>query len=158
VKWLDLAPHLWLSLLELPLAKMVRVHYDYMVKYYKPLFEFLFEDCYWFIQYMHNDNGDVHNSLPSLNMQFESFYSASFFLLQLLYISICFHPPLFSNIDFCLQLVWTIVHKLQDDFCSSEREKMKLASLVFISRWCWYCCIFFIMGNKKFPNTLRIWH
>jgi hypothetical protein len=34
VQWLDLASHLWSTLVELPFAKIVQVHYDYMVKYF----------------------------------------------------------------------------------------------------------------------------
>ncbi len=35
VQWLDLAFPLWPPLVGLPLAKMVQVHYDFMVKYSK---------------------------------------------------------------------------------------------------------------------------
>jgi hypothetical protein len=34
VQWLDLTSRLWPPLVELPLAKIIRVHYDYMVKCY----------------------------------------------------------------------------------------------------------------------------
>jgi hypothetical protein len=34
---------------------------------------------------------------------------------------------MFDSIDFYLQLVWTIVHRLCDDVCNFEREKTMLA-------------------------------
>jgi len=36
VQWLGLASRLWPPLVGLPLAIMVQVHYDFMVKYSKP--------------------------------------------------------------------------------------------------------------------------
>jgi len=36
VQWLELTSRLWSPLFELPLAKTICVHYDYMVKYFKP--------------------------------------------------------------------------------------------------------------------------
>jgi hypothetical protein len=35
MQWLDLTSCLWPPLLELSLAKMVQIHYAYMVKYFK---------------------------------------------------------------------------------------------------------------------------
>jgi hypothetical protein len=50
VQWLDLTSRLWSSLFELPLAKMVHVHCDYMVKYFKPCSSSFSKDYYWFVQ------------------------------------------------------------------------------------------------------------
>jgi hypothetical protein len=36
VQWLDLPSHLCSPLVGLPLAKTVRIHYDFVVKYSKP--------------------------------------------------------------------------------------------------------------------------
>jgi hypothetical protein len=36
--------------------------------------------------------------------------------------------PLFFNIDFCLQLLWIVVHKLCNIACNFEREKTMLAT------------------------------
>jgi hypothetical protein len=61
VQWLDLTSHLWLLLFELPLAKTVCVHYDCMVKYFKPRLNSSSNNYYWFIQYIDIDDGDVCN-------------------------------------------------------------------------------------------------
>jgi hypothetical protein len=75
VQWLDLASHLWPPLVGLPLAKMVQVHYDFMVKYFKLHLNSSSKNYYWFLQYMGSDNGDVCNVPPSLNIKYsESFY------------------------------------------------------------------------------------
>ncbi len=49
VQWLDLTSPLWPLLLELPFAKMVQVHYDQMVKYFKPCLSFFSKTYYWFV-------------------------------------------------------------------------------------------------------------
>jgi hypothetical protein len=49
VQWLDLTSHLWLPLVELPLAKTIQVHYDYMVKCSKPHLSSYSKIYYWFI-------------------------------------------------------------------------------------------------------------
>lgn len=68
-------------------------------------------------------------------MQSKSFYSTShFFCYNFLYISICFHPPLFYNIEFFLQLVWIIIRKLHDNVYSFEKEKTILTFMGFILR------------------------
>jgi hypothetical protein len=54
-------------LLELPVAKTIRVHYDRMVKYFKPCLTTFSKNYYWFVQYIDNDNGDVCSNQPSLN-------------------------------------------------------------------------------------------
>jgi len=36
VQWLDVPSYLWPPLVKLPLVKMVQIHYDFMVKYFKP--------------------------------------------------------------------------------------------------------------------------
>jgi hypothetical protein len=75
VQWLDLASHLWPPLVRLPLAKMVQVHYDFVVKYCKLHLNSSSKNYYWFLQYMANDNGNVCNVMPSLSIKyFESFY------------------------------------------------------------------------------------
>ncbi len=48
VQWLDFASHLWSPLVELPLAKTVQVHYDYIVKYFKPHLSSS-KNYYWFV-------------------------------------------------------------------------------------------------------------
>ncbi len=47
VKWLDLASRVWPPLVGLPLAKMVQVHYDFMVKYSKPQLSSSSKKYYW---------------------------------------------------------------------------------------------------------------
>ncbi len=64
VQWLDLTSCLWPLLLELPLVETVHVHYDYMVKYFKPCLSSSLKNYYWFIQYIYNDYGDVRNNQP----------------------------------------------------------------------------------------------
>ncbi len=68
VQWLDLASPLWPPLVGLPLAKMVQVHYDFMVKYSKLCLNSSSKNYYWFLQYMGSDNGDVCNVLPFLSI------------------------------------------------------------------------------------------
>jgi hypothetical protein len=68
VQWLDLASHLWPPLVELPLAKMVRVHYDYMVKYSNFCLNFSSKKYYCFVQYVDNENGVDCNNQPPLVM------------------------------------------------------------------------------------------
>ncbi len=49
VQWLDLPSHLWPPLVGLPLAKMVQVHYDFMVKYPKPCLSSSLKNYSWFL-------------------------------------------------------------------------------------------------------------
>ncbi len=74
VQWLDFASHLWPPLFELPLVETICVHYDCMVKYYKPFLNFSSKNYYWFVQYIDNDNDNVYNNQPPLGMEFESFH------------------------------------------------------------------------------------
>jgi hypothetical protein len=67
VQWLDLPTHLWPPLVGLPLAKMVQVHYDFMVKNSKVHVSSSLKNYSWFLQYMYNDNANVHNKQPSLS-------------------------------------------------------------------------------------------
>jgi hypothetical protein len=66
-----MASHLWPPLVGFPLAKMIQVHYDFMVKYSKPHSSSFSKNDFWFFQYMDNDNGDDQNNLPPLGMQFK---------------------------------------------------------------------------------------
>jgi hypothetical protein len=77
VQWLDLASLLWPPLVGLPLAKVVQVHYDFIVKYSKLRLSSSLKNYYWFFQYMGSDNGDVCNVLPSLGIK----YSKSFYFI-----------------------------------------------------------------------------
>jgi hypothetical protein len=61
VQWLDLPSCLWPPLVGLRLAKMVRIHYDFMVKYSKPRLSSSSKNYSWFFQYMYNDNANVRN-------------------------------------------------------------------------------------------------
>jgi hypothetical protein len=70
VHWLNLTSCLWPPLVGLPLAKMIQVHYDFMVKYSKPRLSSSLKNYYWFLQYMGNDNGDVYNILPFLGIMY----------------------------------------------------------------------------------------
>jgi hypothetical protein len=36
VQWLDLAFHLWQTLIGLPLASIINIHYEIVIKYFKP--------------------------------------------------------------------------------------------------------------------------
>jgi len=68
VQWLDLPSYLWPPLVGLPLAKTIRVHYDFMVKYFKRPLSSLSKNYSWFLKYMYIDNVDVRNKQPSLGM------------------------------------------------------------------------------------------
>jgi hypothetical protein len=91
---------------------------------------------------MDNDNGIIHNNQPFLGMHYESFHFRSHFFVITFLHWYMFHVPLFFNIDFCLELVWTIVHRQCNIVCNFEREKTMLVIQFFISKWCQYCCIF----------------
>jgi hypothetical protein len=73
VQWLDLTSRLWPLLLELFLIVTIWVHYDHMVKYFKFFSSLFSKNYYWFVQYIDNDNDDVHNNQPLLGMESESF-------------------------------------------------------------------------------------
>jgi len=150
VQWLDLTSCLWPPLVGLALPKTTQVHYDFMVKYFKPQLSSSLKDYYWFFQYMGSDNGNVCNVLPFLCIKYsESFYFiisfffhfVNFFLGITFYTVIYFHMPLFSSINFCLQLIWIVVHRLDDIVYKFEKEKKMLTIQFFILKWCW-CCIF----------------
>jgi hypothetical protein len=51
-------------LVGLPLAKTVRIHYDFMVKYFKPCLSSSSKKYSWFLYYMYNDNVDFTISNP----------------------------------------------------------------------------------------------
>jgi hypothetical protein len=102
VQWLDLTSRLWPPLVELPLAKMVQVHYDHMFKYSKFCLNFSLINYYCFVQYVDNENGVVRNNQPPLVMHFKSFHYASHYFVIIFLHCICIHAPLFSSIDFCL--------------------------------------------------------
>ncbi len=136
VQWLDLASQLWPLLFELPLVKTIQIHYDRMVKYFKHYLSLSLKIYYWFIQYINNDNGNVHNNQPPLGMEFESFHFGSYIFVIIFLSWYLFSFALFAIIDFDLQLVWTIVCRLHDNVYNFEKEKMMLAIQVFISRCC----------------------
>jgi hypothetical protein len=50
VQWLDLASLLWPPLVGLPLAKVVQVHYDFIIKYSKLRLSSSLKNYYWFFQ------------------------------------------------------------------------------------------------------------
>jgi len=93
VQWLDLTSHLCMSLFELLLAETIRIHYDCMVKYFKPCLSSSSKNYYWFIQYIDNDNGDVGNNHPPLGMESNYFILQVFFFCynfyKLVFVSIC---------------------------------------------------------------------
>jgi hypothetical protein len=68
VQWLDIPSHLWPPLVGLSLAKTIRVHYDFMVKYLKLPLSSSSKNYSWFLQYMYIDNANVHNKQPYLSM------------------------------------------------------------------------------------------
>jgi hypothetical protein len=74
MQWLDLTSHLWSLLVELPRAKTIQVHYEFMVKYFKLHLSSSSRNYCWFLQYMDNDNGNVCNNHPPLGMHFASFH------------------------------------------------------------------------------------
>jgi hypothetical protein len=89
---------------------------------------------------MGSDNGDV---LPFLGMKyFESFYFIISFYSPFVnhvlgipfYMIIYFHMPFFSNINFCLRVIWIIVHRLCNVVYNFEKEKKMLATQIFIPR------------------------
>jgi hypothetical protein len=57
---------------------------------------------------------------------------------------------LFSSFDFCVQLVWIIIHKVCDVVCSCEKKKTMFATDFFIPKWCQYCYIFEYEKSQNF--------
>jgi hypothetical protein len=55
---LDLASRLWPTLIGLPLASVVNIHYEVLVKYLKLCLNSFSPNYSWFMQYMENYNGD----------------------------------------------------------------------------------------------------
>jgi hypothetical protein len=49
VQWLDLTSHLWPMLVRLPLARIINVHYEIIVKYSKPHLTFSSLNYIWFM-------------------------------------------------------------------------------------------------------------
>jgi len=76
---MDLPSRLWPPLVKLPLAKMVQVHYEFMVKNSKLCLSSLSKNYSQFLKYMYNDNANVRDKQPSLGMQSESFSFLCFF-------------------------------------------------------------------------------
>jgi hypothetical protein len=62
VQLLDLASHLWPTLIKLPSMSIIRNHYDVLVKYSKPHLNSSSQNYFWFMQYMNYDNGDFINT------------------------------------------------------------------------------------------------
>jgi hypothetical protein len=67
VQLLDLAFHLWPTLIKLPLMSTIQDHYDVLVKYCKYHLNSS-QNYSWFMQYMNCDNVDPINARPSLGM------------------------------------------------------------------------------------------
>jgi hypothetical protein len=97
---------------------------------------FSLKNYYWFVQYIDNDNGNVCNNQPSLGMEFKSFHFARFFFKITFLSWDLFSFGFFVSINFCLQLVWIVVHKLHNNVYNFEREKTMLAIQVFILKCC----------------------
>lgn len=68
MQWWDMAFCLWSLLVELSFTNDIQIHYEVMVKYFKPHLNSSLKDYYWFLQYVDNDNGNVRNQLPPLGM------------------------------------------------------------------------------------------
>ncbi len=133
MQWLDLASCLWPPLVELPFANIVRVHYDIMVKCSKLHLSSSLRNYYWFLQYIDNDNGDVHNNQPPLGMHSKLFLFFFFIFLVVFYV--------ITFIDCLYFLVLTFVcswfELLSPNYMMlfiAKREKTMLATQVFIQR------------------------
>ncbi len=72
VQWLDLASHLWPTFVGLPLATIIGVHCEIIVKYSKS-FLISSPNCSWCMQYMKNDNGE--SDITQFPLSINSFYT-----------------------------------------------------------------------------------
>ncbi len=106
VQLLDLAFHLWPTLIKLHSMSIIWDHYDVLVKYSKPCLSYFLRNYSWFMQYMNCDNGDLVNTQPSLGMHSESFHLFSFFIFQVISYFICWrilcYVFSFVGTEFCL--------------------------------------------------------
>ncbi len=71
VQWLDLASRSWPTLIGLPLASAINIHYEILVKYLKLHLNSSSPNYSWFMQYMENYNGDGRFTPLPLGMHFE---------------------------------------------------------------------------------------
>ncbi len=71
VQWLDLASHLWPTLIGLPLASGVNIHYEIIIKYSKSHLNSSSTNYAWFMQYKESDNGDGRVISLPLGMHYE---------------------------------------------------------------------------------------
>ncbi len=62
VQLLDLAFHLWPTLIKLHSMSIIWDHYDVLVKYSKPCLNTSSHNYSWFMQYMNYDNGNLINA------------------------------------------------------------------------------------------------
>jgi len=65
---LDLASWLWLTLIGLPFASIVEMHFQTIIRFSKPHLSFHSPHYSWFMQYMKNDKGDCKISQLPLGM------------------------------------------------------------------------------------------
>ncbi len=79
VQLLDLASHLWPTLIKLLLMSTIRGHYDILVKYCRHHLSSS-QNYSWFMQYMNYDNVNPINAQPSLGMHLKSFHLFLFFI------------------------------------------------------------------------------
>ncbi len=105
---MDLAFWLWLALIKFPFMRMVRNHYDFMLKYSKPYLSSFSWNYSWFMQYMNNDNGDLLNARPPLGMHSESFHLILVYIFYVsYYIIVWFHFFALSFVYSCLWFLFT---------------------------------------------------
>jgi hypothetical protein len=160
VQWLDLTSSLWPPLVELPWTKMVWIHYDFMVKYSKCCLNFYWKNYYWFLYYMDNDNGNVHNNQPPSGMQLESFHFISFFQVisynfyTLVCVFICPHFLVFTFI--CNWFVPLFVDYATLFVILTRRKQCWPLNFLFQDDA--DVVAYLTMDNDKTSNARRIWH
>jgi hypothetical protein len=49
VQWLDLAPHLWPMLVGVPSTRTINIHYEIIIKYFKPHLISFSPNYFWFM-------------------------------------------------------------------------------------------------------------
>ncbi len=59
VQWLDRVTCLWPTLIRLPLASIIRIHYEIIIKYSKLCLNSFSPNYSWFMQYMKIDDGII---------------------------------------------------------------------------------------------------
>ncbi len=133
VQWLDLAFQLWPTLIGLPFASSIGMHFETIVKYSKPCLSSYLPHYCWFMQYMKNSKGDCRiTQLPLGMIHFEPNQ------LFLKLFRLCFHHV----------SMWRI--QLLSFVCNGFGVLFVICAMMFVTlkSQAWCCPIIFMFQNN----------